>query len=60
MCNKAYRWRKMPEKDVLSNKKENKIVSARGFEFFLKLILDKKTKKEDSVNFRRRIVVEKD
>jgi hypothetical protein len=49
----------MSKKKVLSTKKENKIVIGRVFEFFLKLILDKKTKKEDSVNFRRRIVLGK-
>jgi len=43
-------------KEGLSCKKENKIVSGKIFEFFLKVIMKKETKKEDSVNFRRRIV----
>ncbi|KUO72994.1 MAG: hypothetical protein APF81_23870 [Desulfosporosinus sp. BRH_c37] len=47
---------KCRRKEVLSPKKENKIVFRRVFEFFLKVIPDRKTKKEDSVNFRRRIV----
>jgi len=47
---------KRRRKEVLSTQKENKIVSGRVFEFFLKEILDNKTKKEDFMNFRRRIV----
>ena len=37
-------------------KKENKLDIDRVFESLQKLILEQKPKKEDSVNFRRRIV----